>query len=96
MAKITKDEVLRIANIARLELDDEEANYYTEKLEGFLQMAEKLHELDTEQVEITIHGIQLVNVMREDVPKQEISRDDVLKQAPSHEGGHIKVPTILE
>lgn len=96
MSGISKEQVYHIANLARLEINEEEAAQFTNELDQILQMAEVLNELDTAEIEPTSHVFDQKNVMREDVPEKGLSLDEVMKNVPEHEGGHIKVPAILE
>ena len=96
MSGISKDEVLHVANLARLEINDEEAETFAEQLDRIITLAETLNELDTENVEPTTHVLAQENVMREDVARQRFTIEEVLKNVPDHQDGQIKVPTILE
>ena len=80
MSGISKDEVLHVANLARLEINDEEAETYAEQLGRIISLAETLGELDTENVEPTTHVLAQENVMREDVPVKGLSIDEVCKK----------------
>lgn len=93
---ISKDDVLHVANLARLRLTDEEVETYTKQLSDILEFAGKLNELDTENVEPTSHSFKVVNVMREDEERPSVSREDALRNAPDSEDGQIKVPAVLE
>lgn len=93
---ISKDDVLHVANLARLRLTDEEVETYTKQLSDILEFAGKLNELDTENVEPTSHSFKVVNVMREDEERPSVSRKDALRNAPDSEDGQIKVPAVLE
>ena len=77
MSGISKDEVLHVANLARLEINDEEAETYAEQLGRIISLAETLGELDTENVEPTTHVFAQENVMREDVPVKGLPIDEV-------------------
>jgi aspartyl-tRNA(Asn)/glutamyl-tRNA(Gln) amidotransferase subunit C len=96
MSGISKDEVLHVANLARLEINDEVAETYAEQLGRIISFAETLGELDTENVEPNTHVFAQENVMREYVPVKGLSIDEVVKNVPDHLDGQIKVPTILE
>jgi len=93
---ITIKDVEHVANLARLELSEEEKAQFTEQLNGILKYAEKLNELDTEQIEPTSHVFELVNVMREDVKKESLPIEKVLLNAPDDEDDQIKVPAVIE
>lgn len=96
MAEITKDQVKHVANLARLAVTDKEAEQLTEDLRAIIGYAEKLNELDTEGVEPTTHVLDLKNVMRKDEPREWITQEEALKNAPDSEAGQFKVPSILE
>lgn len=96
MAKITKDEVIEVAHLARLAITDEEAVHFAEQLEAITNAMELLNELDTENVEPTTHVLPMVNVLREDKAEAGLPRETVLKNVKEHIAGQVKVPTILE
>lgn len=93
---ITVKDVEHVANLARLELSEEEKTQFTEQLNVILKYAEKLNELDTEHVEPTSHVFELVNVMRDDVQKESLPIEKVLLNAPDDEDDQIKVPAVIE
>lgn len=96
MAKITKEEVIEVAHLARLAITDEEAVHFADQLEAITNAMELLNELDTENVEPTTHVLPLVNVMREDKSIEGLPRELVMKNVKEHEGGQVRVPTILD
>lgn len=93
---ITLKDVEHVANLARLELTEEEKREFTEQLSAILKYAEQLNELDTDGVEPTSHVMPLVNVMRDDEPRPSWPLDKVLLNAPDEEEGQFKVPAVLE
>ena len=96
MTRITMDEVKHVANLARLAITEEEAEKLTNELDAIIFFAEQLNELDTENVEPTSHVLDMKNIFREDVAKPGLPVEEVLKNAPDHENGQIKVPAIIE
>ena len=96
MTRITMDEVKHVANLARLAITEEEAEKLTNELDAIISFAEQLNELDTENVEPTSHVLDMKNIFREDVSKPGLPVEEVLKNAPDHENGQIKVPAIIE
>lgn len=96
MAKMTKEEVIEVAHLARLAITDEEAIHFAEQLEAITNAMELLNELDTEDVEPTTHVLPMVNVLREDKAEPGLPRETVLKNVKEHIAGQVKVPTILE
>ncbi|MFC0273192.1 Asp-tRNA(Asn)/Glu-tRNA(Gln) amidotransferase subunit GatC [Metabacillus herbersteinensis] len=96
MSRISEEEVKHVANLARLAITEEEAQMFTKQLDAIITFAEQLNELDTENVEPTSHVLDIKNVMREDVAKKGLNIEEVVKNAPDHKDGYIRVPTILE
>jgi aspartyl-tRNA(Asn)/glutamyl-tRNA(Gln) amidotransferase subunit C len=96
MSRISTDQVKHVANLARLAITEEEANRLTQQLDKIITYAEQLNEVDTENVEPTSHVLEIKNVMREDVAKPGLPNEEVLKNAPDHQDGQIKVPPIIE
>ncbi|MDQ0230241.1 Asp-tRNA(Asn)/Glu-tRNA(Gln) amidotransferase subunit GatC [Metabacillus malikii] len=96
MSRITKEEVKHVANLARLAITDEEVEVMTNQLDAIISFAELLNEVDTENVKPTSHVLDIKNVMREDIPKKGLANEEVVKNAPDHIDGYIRVPSILE
>ena len=96
MTEITNERIKKIADAVRIEISDEEAAKYTEEISSVIEYANILSELNTDDVEPTTHGIVLGNVLRKDEPKQTITQEDALQNAPDQEDGHFKVPSIME
>jgi aspartyl-tRNA(Asn)/glutamyl-tRNA(Gln) amidotransferase subunit C len=96
MAKITIQEVEHVANLARLVFNEEEKKKLAEQLGRILDYIEQLNELDTEDVEPTSHVIPMKNVVRPDVVRPSLTRDDALANAPSDVDGLFEVPKIVE
>lgn len=95
MSNITKEELLDVAERAKLALTNEEVDQYTADLSAFMTYADKLNELDTENVEPMTHALQQANIMREDVVQDVLDREEMLESVKEHQNGEIKVPTIL-
>ncbi|MFE8701328.1 Asp-tRNA(Asn)/Glu-tRNA(Gln) amidotransferase subunit GatC [Cytobacillus sp. FJAT-54145] len=96
MSRISIDQVKHVAHLARLAISEKEAEKLTQELDAIITFAEQLNELDTENVEPTSHVLDMKNVMREDVAGKGLPREEVLKNAPDHQNGQIKVPSIIE
>lgn len=96
MSRITIDEVKHVANLARLAITEEEADKFAKQLDAIITFAEQLNELDTDNIEPTSHVLDMKNVFREDVAKPGLPVEEVLKNAPDHEDGQIKVPAIID
>ncbi len=91
-----KISVEHIAKLARLSVTEEEKELFGSQLEGILAYMEKLNELDTKNVEPTSHVLSLSNVMRDDIARPSIPREDALMNAPDHTDKFYRVPKIIE
>lgn len=96
MSRISNEQVKHVANLARLEISEEETEKMTQQLDAIIGFAELLNELDTDHVEPTSHVLDMKNVLREDVPQEGLPQSEVLKNVPDHQDGQIKVPSIME
>jgi len=92
---LTREEVLHVANLARLSLAPEEIELFTRQLNDILAYVQKLQELDTTGVEPLAHVIPVFNVFREDVVREGLDRDTALSNAPAREEGALVVPRII-
>ena len=95
MARITKEEVKKVALLARLELNDDEINNQAEQLEKILEYIKQLEKIDTDDVPCTTRAIEVVNVLRKDEKKKFNSTDELLELGPSREDKYFKVPKII-
>ena len=96
MASISRDDVLHVARLARLHLSDEEVDRLQAQLTNILEAIETLRDVDTSHVGPTASVIRLENVMREDEPRQPMSREATLANAPLRDDPFLRVPTVLE
>jgi len=94
--KLTKDDVRYVADLARLEFDEKETDSLVGQLQKILEYEQELNELDTTGVEPTAHAFSLNNVLREDVVKESLDREEALSNAPEKDQGCFKVPKVLE
>ena len=95
MTRITKEEVKKVALLARLELNDDEINNQAEQLEKILGYIKQLEKIDTDDVPCTTRAIEVVNVLRKDEKKKFNSTDELLELGPSREDKYFKVPKII-
>lgn len=89
---ISRDEVLHVARLARLELRDEELERFAEQLSAILDAVGKVAELDLSDIEPTAHPLELVNVAAPDKPRPSLSVDEALANAPDRDGNFFRVP----
>jgi aspartyl-tRNA(Asn)/glutamyl-tRNA(Gln) amidotransferase subunit C len=91
---LTRDQVLHVARLARLELTDEEVERFSTELSKVLEHIEKIEELgDLADVAPTSHVVALENVLRADEPRPSIPRDTALESAPDAALGGFRVPS---
>jgi aspartyl-tRNA(Asn)/glutamyl-tRNA(Gln) amidotransferase subunit C len=93
---ISREEVQKVAFLARLKLTEQEAEQFTGQLNDILRFAEKLNELDTEHVEPTSHVLPMFNVLRDDEVRPSIPREKALANAPEQKDGMFRVPAVFE
>jgi aspartyl-tRNA(Asn)/glutamyl-tRNA(Gln) amidotransferase subunit C len=90
---IDRDQVLHVARLARLRLDDDEIERMSGELSTILDHIEKINELDLEDVEPTSHVVEVENVLRPDEPRPSIPRERALEQAPDAAEDGFRVPS---
>tara|TARA_B100001996_G_scaffold74807_1_gene55205 strand:+ start:608 stop:895 length:288 start_codon:yes stop_codon:yes gene_type:complete len=95
MTKISSSDVRKVAQLARLELPDDQIELYTAQIEEILSYVDQLQEIDTENIPPTTRAVEVVNAMREDLVDVKCLREDILNQAPHREGDFFRVPKIL-
>ena len=91
---ITRDDVLHVARLARLEIPDGEIERVRADLGAILDAVGKVAELDLADVEPTSHPLDAVNAWGEDESRPSLSREDALANAPDPEDGHFRVPAV--
>jgi aspartyl-tRNA(Asn)/glutamyl-tRNA(Gln) amidotransferase subunit C len=95
MPTLSRADVEHVAYLARLGLTDEELTRLEGQLNHILDQYAKLAELDTEHIPPTAQTIELENILRDDVARDSLDPDDVLRNAPDREGEFFVVPAIL-
>ena len=93
---LTKKEVLYIASLSRIHLEDDEVDRLTKTLGEILQYIEILKKIDINNVKPTTHVLPLKNVFRKDKVKPSLKEEDVLKSAVDQAQGSFKVPQVIE
>jgi len=93
---ISREDVLHVARLARLELSEPELEKMREQLNSILTYIDRLKELDVAGVEPTSHAVPMVNVMRDDVVVPSFPREEMLANAPDRVGEFFRVPRIIE
>ena len=93
--KITREEVLYVADLARLDLDEAAIEAFAEQIANILEYVDMLNQVDTEGIKPTSHAISLTNAFREDEEKGHLEREQVLANAPDKEDGSFIVPKVV-
>ena len=91
---ITRDDVLHVARLARLEIPMGEIERVQAQLGAILEAVGKVAELDLADVEPTSHPLDVVNVWGDDVPRPSLPREDALANAPDPVDGQFRVPAV--
>ncbi len=94
--KISREDVINVAKLARLRFSEEEIEAFRGQLNTILGYVAQLEELDTSDVEPTFHLLEHRNVVRADEVKPSLSQEEALQNAPEADKGHFVVPKIIE
>ncbi len=94
--KLTRQEVVHVARLARVGLTEEDVERLQIQLSNILDNFGSLKEVDTEAVPPTAQAVPLVNVMADDAPSPSLSQPDILANAPEEEEGFFRVRAVLE
>lgn len=93
---LSREQVLHIAELARLKLTDEETDLFVEQLSAILAYAEQLNDLDTDAIPPTAQVLTLRNVLRDDTVQPCLTPEEALANAPGRQDDYFKVRAILE
>jgi len=94
--KVTDDIVKHIAHLARLDFKGEELDAIKADMEKIIDFVDKLSEIDTENVEPLIFMNEKVNVLREDIPNQTLTKENALANAPKSDSDYFRIPKVLD
>ena len=90
---MTNEEVLKVAHLARVYIDDKEIEMYKGQLEAIMNEINKINEVEIIDDDIMISPSSNINKYREDVPKK--AKDDVLSNAPKTNGNYIQIKRFV-
>lgn len=93
---LTREDVEKVAGLARLKLTEDEISEMTEKLSQVISYVAVLDEIDVSNVEPMAHVADVTNVLREDAVRDSLTREAALANAPKTDGKYFLVPQILE
>ena len=94
--EVTDALVDKLAHLSRLEFDAKDKEAIKKDLQRMISFVEKLDELDLEGTEPLLHMSANINVLREDVIQGSVSRQEALKNAPTHDDKFFKVPKVIK
>ena len=93
--KITKEEVLHVAKLARLDVDETLIDKFAKQIGTILEYVDTLNQVDTEGVASTSHALSLTNAFREDNERDTFDKESALANAPEKEDGSFVVPKVI-
>tara|TARA_B100000963_G_scaffold198559_1_gene172832 strand:+ start:3972 stop:4265 length:294 start_codon:yes stop_codon:yes gene_type:complete len=96
MSRITRDQVSKVAELARLKLNNEQLDNHARQIEKILEYVNQLEKIDTTNVPCTTRAIEVINIVREDNKQKFENREEILNLAPSREEDFFKVPKIIK
>ena len=94
--KLTREDVLNVALLSRLEIRDDEIENVTRQFNDIMQHVDRLNQVNTENVRPTAHALPVFNVLRPDVRQPSLPREKAMANAPLAEDGFFRVPKIVE
>lgn len=93
---VTEKDVRYMADLARLQLSENEVKSFAQDMNKILGYMERLEELDTRNVEPLEHVIELESRLRKDKAEEPLSHEDALKNAPDADSDYFRVPKVIE
>ncbi len=92
---LTRDDVAKVASLARLQFDDADLDTITQQLGSIVDYIGLLSEVDIEGVEPMAHAVELFNVFSDDEPRKSLDREEALANAPKRDEECFRVPAML-
>lgn len=93
---INKNQIKHVAELSKLSFNDQDLEKFSNQFSNILNMVNQLNEVNTDKVPEMMQATDLVNIMREDIPKCPTNRKELMKNVPDKSDGFIKVPAIME
>ncbi len=94
--KITKEDVIRVAHLARLDIEKTAITNYVEQIGRVLEYVDMLKQVNTDAVVPTSHAIDIINVFRDDDLVESLDSKSALANAPEKENGNFLVPRVIK
>lgn len=95
-ASTEKIDVRYVANLARIELSDDECHTFQGQLDAILGYIEKLTDFDVDGIESTAHASPVFDRLREDISRPGLEQEDLLRNAPESALGQVRVPKVVD
>jgi aspartyl-tRNA(Asn)/glutamyl-tRNA(Gln) amidotransferase subunit C len=95
LMKITQDEVLHVAKLAHLNLDEKAVDKFSDQIRTILEYVDTLDHVDTKDVVPTSHANFMINAFRDDIEQEHFDRKATLANAPEKEDGSFLVPEVI-
>ena len=96
MSRISREEVSKVAQLAKLKLNEEQIDNHAIQIEKILDYINQLEKIDTTNVSCTTRAIEVINNFRNDTKETSENRDEILELAPLREDDFFKVPKIIK
>ena len=93
---ISREELLKLAALARLQLDESEIERFQKDIAEMLEYVKTLDEVDTSSIEPQLQALVAGNVLREDVAQPSLPVEEALKNAPERVDNYFKVPKVVD
>jgi aspartyl-tRNA(Asn)/glutamyl-tRNA(Gln) amidotransferase subunit C len=95
MDKLTKEEVLHVAHLARINVNDDEIDKYARELKLLLDDVEKIKNIDTDTKELLVTPVSHESILREDTDTSSVEFNDIKKNVPAVTGNFVEVPVMV-
>jgi aspartyl-tRNA(Asn)/glutamyl-tRNA(Gln) amidotransferase subunit C len=93
---LSREEVLHVARLARVGVTDDDVSRLQQQLSSILEHFAVLRQIDTDEVPPTTHTLALESVLASDQPRESLTQDEVLTNAPLRQNGYLRVRAVLE
>ena len=91
-----KNSTLKLAKLARLSLNDEQLDSLEKDLTSIVSFIDQLKEINTEKIDPTSNSLNQDLILRDDIPENKLSNEDLLRNVPDSELGFFVVPKVIE
>ena len=95
MDKLTKEEVLHVAHLARINVSEDEIDKYARELKLLLDDVEKIKDIDTDTKELLVTPVEYESVLRDDSDTSSVEFNEIKKNVPEVTGNFVEVPVMV-